>query len=105
MLTRNWLMNPENVTYCNETDILPYFARAFGIDDLKDWVDRLRAEPNAEGFVIKGKNRTAVKLFIPNLVFQEPIEMGENVWIYLGEMYPAYCLYIPWDTPAEGEKA
>ena len=55
--------------------------------------------------MIKGKNRTAVKLFIPNLVFPEPIEMGENVWVYLGEMYPAYCLYIPWDTPAEGEKA
>ena len=33
---------------------------------------------------------------IPDLVFQEHIEMGENVWIYMGELCPAYCLYTPW---------
>ena len=97
MLTRNWLSDPDNVAYCNENEIVPYFAKQFGIPDLGEWVARLRAEPNAEGFVIKGKNRTAIKLFIPNLLFPKPIDMGENVWIYLGEMYPAYCLYIPWE--------
>lgn len=97
MLTRNWLSQPENVSYCKESEIVPYFARQFGIADLGEWVARLRAEPSAEGFILAGKNRTAVKLFIPDLLFGEPMEMGENVWVYLGEMYPAYCLYIPWE--------
>ena len=38
---------------------------------------------------------------LPNLTFPEPIEMGENVWIYMGELCPAYCLYTPWE---DGEK-
>ena len=36
--------------------------------------------------------------FIPNLTFPEPVEMGENVWIYMGELCPAYCLFTPWET-------
>ena len=39
-----------------------------------------------------------MKLFIPNLTFPEPVEMGENVWIYMGELCPAYCLFTPWET-------
>lgn len=28
---------------------------------------------------------------------EEKLDMGENVWVYMGELCPAYCLYTPWD--------
>ena len=64
-------------------------------------VAAFRAAPAAEGINLKGLRRTTLKLFVPNLTFPEPIEMGENVWIYMGELCPAYCLYTPWE---DGEK-
>ena len=42
-----------------------------------------------------------MKLFIPDLYFDQHIDMGENVWLYLGEMSPAYCIYRPWDEAKE----
>ena len=45
--------------------------------------------------------RTTLKLLIPNLTFSEPIDMGENVWIYMGELCPAYCLYMPQEDGEE----
>ena len=45
--------------------------------------------------ILKGTKRAALKLFIPDMVFDKHIDMGETVWVYIGEMYPAYCLYWP----------
>ena len=50
---------------------------------------------------ISGRKRTTLKLLIPNLTFSEPIDMGENVWIYMGELCPAYCLYMPQEDGEE----
>lgn len=33
------------------------------------------------------------RLFIPDLVFPEHIEMGENIFLYFGEMTECYVLY------------
>ncbi len=57
--------------------------------------------PTAEGVNISGRKRTTLKLLIPNLTFSEPIDMGENVWIYMGELCPAYCLYMPQEDGEE----
>ena len=80
----NWFKDPDNVVYCKE--------------DLAERVAAFRAAPAAEGINLKGLRRTTLKLFVPNLTFPEPIEMGENVWIYMGELCPAYCLFTPWET-------
>ena len=64
--------------------------------DLAERVDAFQRRPAPAGINIKGKKRTTLKLFIPNLLFSQPIEMGENVWIYTGELNPAYCLFSPW---------
>lgn len=48
---------------------------------------------DGEGDVLKGKKRSALKLFIPDMLFDKHIEMGENVWVFIGETYPAYCIY------------
>ena len=74
----------------------PRLSRDLGIPDLAERVDAFQRRPAPAGINIKGKKRTTLKLFIPNLLFSQPIEMGENVWIYTGELNPAYCLFSPW---------
>lgn len=98
MLNLTWIKNPDHVSYCKENEVLPRLARELGIADLAQQVEEFRTHPTAEGVNLKGKKRTTLKLFIPNLTFLEPVEMGENVWIYMGELCPAYCLFTPWET-------
>ena len=43
----------------------------------------------------KGSKRASGKLFIPDLVFKQHIEMGENLFLYLGEMSECYVIYYP----------
>ena len=100
MLNLTWIKNPDHVSYCKENEVLPRLARELGIADLAQQVEEFRTHPTAEGVNLKGKKRTTLKLFIPNLTFPEPVEMGENVWIYMGELCPAYCLF----TPLGGDK-
>ena len=97
----NWFKDPDNVVYCKEEEVLPRLSKELGIGDLAERVAAFRAAPVAEGINLKGLRRTTLKLFVPNLTFPEPIEMGEIVWIYMGELCPAYCLYTPWE---DGEK-
>ena len=98
MLNLTWIKNPDHVSYCKENEVLPRLARELGIADLAQQVEEFRTHPTAEGVNLRGKKRTTLKLFIPNLTFPEPVEMGENVWIYMGELCPAYCLFTPWET-------
>lgn len=98
MLNLTWIKNPDHVSYCKENEVLPRLARELGIADLAQQVEEFRTHPTAEGVNLKGKKRTTLKLFIPNRTFPEPVEMGENVWIYMGELCPAYCLFTPWET-------
>ena len=98
MLNLTWIKNPDHVSYCKENEVLPRLARELGIADLAQQVEEFRTHPTAEGVNLKGKKRTTLKLFSPNLTFPEPVEMGENVWIYMGELCPAYCLFTPWET-------
>lgn len=101
MLNLTWIKNPDHVSYCKENEVLPRLARELGIADLAQQVEEFRTHPTAEGVNLKGKKRTTLKLFIPNLTFPEPVEMGENVWIYMGELCPAYCLFTPWEERKE----
>ena len=98
MMNRNWFQNRDHIAYCNEKEIIPRLARELGISDLEQRVASFREHPTPEGENIRGRKRTTLKLMIPNLVFSEPIEMGENVWIYMADLCPAYCLYTPWES-------
>lgn len=98
-----WFKDPDNVVYCKEAEVLPRLSKELGIPDLGARVAAFRAAPTAEGVNVKGLKRTTLKLFVPNLAFGEPMEMGENVWLYMGELCPAYCLYTPWsESESEG---
>lgn len=89
----NWFKNPDNVVYADTKEFVDNFAKESGIANLKEEIECFKAAPVAEGKMLTGKKRTSVKLFIPNLTFNEEIEMGENVWLYMGENYECYCLY------------
>ena len=91
----NWFKNPDNIVYAPLEYFADNFAKETGIPNLKDEIIAFRDNPTAEGKLLKGLKRTSLKLLVPNLTFDEKIEMGENVWLYMGEMSPAYCLYIP----------
>ena len=93
-----WFKNPDHVAYCKEEEILPKLSR-----ELAQRVEAFRKEPSPEGENIKGRKRTTLKLMIPNLTFSEPVDMGENVWIYMGDLCPAYCLYTPWEDSEAAE--
>ena len=97
MLTLNWLKDEENVVYGPEDELIFQLAGDLMIPDLKDAVERFRRAPVKEGVILKGGRRSSVKLFIPDLYFGQHIDMGENVWLYLGEMSPAYCAFRPWE--------
>ena len=40
-----------------------------------------------------GLKCTSGRLFVPNLAFGEHIEMGENIFFYMGEMQECYVIY------------
>ncbi len=101
MLTVSWLTDAENVVYGREDELIPQLAKDLMIPDLMDAVEAFRQAPTREGLVLKGGRRSSVRLFVPDLCFDRHIDMGENVWLYLGEMSPAYCVYQPWDETKE----
>lgn len=88
----NYLKNPNHVACLNEEEVLPRLARELGISDLARRVSDFRANPTPEGVSLSGLKRTTLKLFVPDLTFNEHLDQGEKVWIYLGETCPAYCL-------------
>ncbi len=88
-----WFKNPDNVVYADAEEFMDNFSRETGIEDLRQQIEAFHAHPTKEGLQLKGVKRTAVKIFIPDMVFDEHIEMGENVWLYMGENYECYCLY------------
>jgi len=89
----NWFKNPDHVVYADVSEFVNNFARETGISDLKERIEDFEANPTREGVILKGKKRTSIRLFVPDLIFEEHIEMGENIWVYMGENYECYCLY------------
>ena len=62
----------------------------------------MRKHPTPEGFTIKGHGRTSGCLFVPDLAFGEHIQMGENIFFFMGEMQECYVIY--WlDAPVVAE--
>lgn len=92
-MRQSWFENPDNVVYTTIAQFADNFGKEAGIPDLGKRIKEFRDNPKEEGMLLKGTKRTAVKLFIPDMVFGSHLEMGENVWLFVGETYPAYCIY------------
>ena len=91
----NWFKNPDNVVYADVNQFCDNFRKETGIEHLREKLDEFRDNPTAEGINIKGRKRTSLKVFIPNKYFDEPIDMGDSIWVYMGENYECYCIYWP----------
>lgn len=88
-----WFENPDNIVYADIDEFADNFGKEVGISDLRKKIEEFKANPVEGGITYRGTKRTALKLFVPDMTFEKHIEMGESVWVFVGEMYPAYCLY------------
>lgn len=88
-----WFMNPDNVVYTTVEQFADNFGKETGISQLGEKIRAFKENPVKGGVVYQGIKRSSVKLFIPDMEFSKHIEMGEHVWLFIGEMYPAYCIY------------
>ena len=90
-----WFQDGDNVVYADVEVFASNFGKEAGIPDFRERLDQFRDNPVKEGISVKGKKRTTLKLFIPDLYFgeEEKLEMGDTVWVYMGEHYPSYCVY------------
>ena len=89
----NWFKDENHLVYINGETQLTELERTLHFPGLADAANELRRHPTAEGFTIKGPKRTSGRLFVPDLTFGEHIEMGENIFFYMGEMQECYVIY------------
>ena len=94
-MREEWFENQETVVYADIDEFADNFGKETGISDLRGKIEDFKANPVKEGMILRGIKRSALKLFIPDMVFDKHIDMGESVWVFIGESYPAYCLYWP----------
>jgi hypothetical protein len=95
MLTLNWLKNEDNVVYGTDEQLIPMLSKELAVSDLGRRIELFRESPVKEGVTIKGARRSSALMFIPDMYFDTDMVMGANVWLYLGEMRPAFCIYVP----------
>ena len=98
----SWFKNEEHLVYINGETELPALEKALKFPGLTAAAAQLRDHPTAEGLSVKGPKRTSARLFVPDLVFDEHIEMGENIFFYMGELSECYVIYWP-DRPVAEE--
>ena len=91
----NWFKNPDNVVYATVEQFADNFGKETGDPDLKQKLTAFHEDPDFTEANLKGMKRTYLKVFIPNKIFDEPIDMGDTLWVYLGENYECYCIYWP----------
>ena len=89
----NWFKNEDHLVYISGETQLAQLEKTLHFPGLEEAANALRQNPTAEGLTIKGPKRTSGRLFVPDLTFGEHIEMGENIFFYLGEMQECYVIY------------
>lgn len=91
----NWFRDQDHLVYINGETQLAQLEKTLRFPGLQEAAEALRDNPNPEGYAIKGPKRTCGRLFVPDLTFGKHIEMGENVFFYMGEMAECYVIYWP----------
>ena len=93
----HWFENEDNLVYINAEKDLTQLERQLQLPGLVTAATELHNHPTKEGYSLKGPRRTTGRLMIPDLIFGTHIEMGENVFLYRGEMVECYVIY--WINP------
>lgn len=97
----NWFKNQDHLVYINGEKDLPALEKQLKLPGLAAAAKEFRAAPTEEGLQVKGQKRSTAKLFLPDLTFQEHIEMGENTFLYMGEMSECYVIFYSENVPAQ----
>ena len=103
MLSLHWIKDTDHVVYGTDEQLIPMLAKKLLIPDLEQRIRKFRENPVREGVTLKGGRRSSALMFIPDLYFDDDLVMGGNVWLYLGDMLPAYCIYVPWEEAENAE--
>lgn len=90
----NWFKNQDHMVYVDAEKDLTSLETQLRLPGLAETARKLHEAPVPDGYSVRGR-RTTARLFIPDLVFSEHIEMGENIFLYLGELTECYVLYWP----------
>ena len=93
MTSVEWFKNQDHISYVQADNFYDNFEKETGISNLREKVEAFVASPTKEGITLTGTKRTSIRVFIPNITFDEQIEMGDNPWIFICAFYPAYCIY------------
>lgn len=88
-----WLQDEDNLVYINAEKDLHRLEVQLQLPGLEEAATELRNNPTAEGLTLKGPRRTTARLFIPDLLYGKHIEMGENIFLYRGDMVECYVIY------------
>ncbi len=96
-----WFENQNHLVYLNAEKDLASLEKQLKLPGLRQAAEGFRAAPTEEGVSVKGLKRTSAKLFIPDLTFKTHIEMGENVFLYMGEMSECYVIFWPEGTKSQ----
>lgn len=88
-----WLQDQDNLVYINAEKDLHRLEVQLQLPGLEEAATELHNHPTAEGLTLKGPRRTTARLFIPDLLYGKKIEMGENIFLYRGDMVECYVIY------------
>ena len=88
-----WLQDQDNLVYINAEKDLHRLEVQLQLPGLVEAATKLHNNPTAEGLTLKGPRRTTARLFIPDLLYGKKIEMGENIFLYRGDMVECYVIY------------
>lgn len=94
-LNISWFKEEDNLIYVDGLKPLDFLAKEFRIKNFEEELLSFKANPTKEGKTVYGEKRSSVKFFIPDLTFDEHIEMGENIFVYSGVLNPCYVIYFP----------
>lgn len=95
----SWFKNSENILYREIDKFSSEYESKWGLEDLRGVIEDFRKNPIDKGLGLRGGDNQPIKLIIPDMIFDEHIPLGENVWVYLGEEEKCFCLY--WNDAKE----
>lgn len=88
-----WFEDENNLVYINAEKDLHRLEIQLQLPGLEEAATELHLHPTKEGLTLRGPRRTTARLLIPDLLFDHHIEMGENIFLFRGEMVECYVLY------------
>ena len=88
-----WLQDEDNLVYINAEKDLHRLEVQLQLPGLEEAATELHNHPTKDGLTLRGRRRTTARLFIPDLLFGRHIEMGENIFLYRGDMVECYVIY------------